>query len=93
MRKQLKISKVAEIAEIDSNLAQKLLYAIVKQIGESVKAGKAVAFDFKIEDGVSMVISSQGYKFVHREGPSAGRALARGESRNLTNNHLGTESS
>jgi len=70
-----------------------LLCAIVKQIGESVKAGKAVAFDFKIEDGVSMVISSQGYKFVQREGAYAGRALAKGEGRNLTNNYLGTESS
>ena len=49
-----------------------MLEAIVKQIGEFVKAGKIVAFELKLEDGVGMMISSKGYRFTNTEG-MAGR--------------------
>jgi hypothetical protein len=52
-----------------------------------------VAFDFKMEDELAMVISAQGYKFVRREGAAAGRASTEELNGNFPSQALPTESS
>lgn len=68
VKKDLSISKIAEVCQLDVDRTAAVIQTLVKTIGSQLKTGAQVALDLQLPGEVYFLISQNGVEFVNKNG-------------------------